>query len=59
METAEGACVTLTGALNAQAKGLATAFQCMSLKGVPYWREARFKPAHRRSKPVSPGESLR
>ena len=58
MKTAEGACVTLTGTLNAQAKGLATALW-LTLQSVPYWREARFKPAHRRSKPVSPGESLR
>jgi hypothetical protein len=59
MKTAEGACVTLNGALNAQAKGLTAVFRCASSENVPYWREARFKPAHRRSKPVSPGESLR
>ncbi len=29
LETAEGACATLNGALNAQAKGLATALWCL------------------------------
>ena len=58
-KTAEGACVTLNGALNAQAKGLATALQRTAPEDVPYWREVAFKAAHRRSKPASPGESLR
>lgn len=59
MKTAEGACVTLNGALNAQAKGLATVLQRTAPEDVPYWREAVFKAVHRRSKPASPGESLR
>jgi hypothetical protein len=41
-KTAEGACCTLNGALNAQAKGLATVFQQMPLEDVPYWREVVF-----------------
>jgi hypothetical protein len=59
VKTAEGACGTPNGALNAQAKGLATVLQYLMLEDVPYWREAIFKVAHRRSKPASPGESLR
>ena len=42
-KTAEGACCTLNGALNAQAKGLATVFQQMPLEDVPYWREVVFQ----------------
>ncbi|BCO27963.1 hypothetical protein MIZ03_2856 [Rhodoferax lithotrophicus] len=42
-------------AMNAQAKGLTHALQ----KAFPNWREAAFNAVHRRSKPASPGESLR
>ena len=34
-KTAEGACVTPIGALNAQAKGLATAYGCNTSKAFP------------------------
>jgi hypothetical protein len=42
VKTAEGACGTPNGALNAQAKGLATVLQYLMLEDVPYWREAIF-----------------
>jgi hypothetical protein len=41
-KTAEGACATLNGGLNAQAKGLATALAALAAPGVPNWREAAF-----------------
>ena len=62
MEAAEGASATHNGALNAQAKGLTTATDAMfrhCIRGVPYWREVAITAIHRRSKPASPGESLR
>jgi hypothetical protein len=33
----------LNGVLNAQAKGLTTAFDCIAFEGVPYWREVILK----------------
>ena len=58
-KTAEGAWVSERITLNAQAKGLATALRHDVSRSVPYWREVAASATHRRSKPASPGESLR